>query len=112
MRRIEIKHGPAGGESRVYRTCKESAEYPGDSAKESHLYLGPGAFLLAIIVWCTCPLGHPGTGWNKARGPAVITWSGWVLAWRHLVLVVWSFSVLRKPITPCPLQGRHTLFAL
>lgn len=63
---------------------------------------GAWRFLLRIVVGYTCPLEPPGTELNKARGPAVIPWKGWMLAWRHLVLVVWSFSALRKSLTPVP----------
>ena len=72
----------------VWETCKEKE-------KESHLCLGVYGFLQRIVVWCTCPLRHPGTGQNKKKGPGVlhqslILYSHRVLVSRCLVPVVWN----------------------
>ena len=90
-------------------------------------------FLLAIVVWCTCPLRHPETGQNKdrvqvsfishllpkTRGPGIkvleVTGLGEPydnLAWSPLRCYLLCWNTPKTSLPLCPLQGGHMLFAL
>lgn len=67
-------------------------EHPGDSemkkTREPPLCFRSGVFTEAVV-WCTCPLRHPGTIRNKDKGPGVL----------HKSLTLWGqgISTLRCP---------------
>lgn len=55
---------------------------------------GVWGFFLRTVVWCKCPLRHPGANWDKDEGLGVTPWSERVLALRCLRLVVWNTCMI------------------
>ena len=96
--------------------------------KESLIFLQGLGTLLRIVMWCACPLRHPGTGRNKDRCPGIfhtslIPWSQGLLVpmclasvvmipLGHSLEVICCAGRLKKLPTPCPLQRGYTSLVL
>ena len=95
--RMEIKCEPAGSES-LLMTQREQiqSEHLRDSERKCRRVsslLGGLEFSLKMVVWCTCPLWHPGTGRTRTSAQ-VSSISHLCPGGTGLESVVWKGTVL------------------